>query len=493
MAPARSVLVVAPLLCTLALAGCLTNSSPLGPEALPVGNLPRLPALGFLPEVSIDPGHRGGEPSIVADLDNNYYVSAPSGFVSTVFNSVIDPTLLPAQGPANRQSFIWKSSDQGASWNLLTITPPPLPPLRGDLVIGGADTDLAVDACNTVYFTDLWLGNIGVSHSDDGGATWQGVPITGIAPVLDRNWIAADTREGHCGTVYLLFQTFYQQLWVLKSTDKGMTFPQQVLVMDCNPTAAVLMPQVEGCYGIDGNILFDASSGSLHFIAGLADGNGVWVFHSGDEGATWMGMQVPMAADVNNVFPVLAADNAGNLYAVVSMLNNGSYNIYLTQSTDHGMNWSEPRAISGPEDSGTEVFPWVAAGDAGKVAVVWYGVNDTVETTDAVTGDWFVYMAASEDAAGASPTWTYALVSEKPFHKGEICTLGLTCTLPQPLGTRGNRNLADFFEVGIDREGRAIVTWANDYEVADQFISVPFFAKQSQGTIFAVPSGNATG
>jgi hypothetical protein len=75
-------------------------------------------------------------------------------------------------------------------------------------------------------------------------------------------------------------------------------------------------------------------------------------------------------------------------------------------------------------------------------------------------------------------------VSDKPNHKGSICTQGLTCTEPQPIGTRGNRNLADFFEVGLDDDGHAIVTWADDYDSAATFIAHPMFAREASGLDF---------
>ncbi|MCA1814728.1 MAG: exo-alpha-sialidase [Halobacteriales archaeon] len=466
-------------LLALAASGCITTSTPLQQGAAPLA-LPTLPSLGFLKEVGVDPEHRGGEPSILADHQGNLYVSAPSGYVATLFNSIVDPTSAQAQGPTNRESFIWKSKDQGATWQLLGMTPPPLPPLRGDAVPGGADTDMVVDNCDTVYFTDLWLGNIGVSHSDDAGATWVGTPVTGILPVLDRNWLAPGKA---CGEVVLAYQTFYSQLWVLKSTDKGMTFPQQVLVMDCNGAPTATVP---GCFNIDGPIIRDAKSGDLFLPVGEADSKGVQVLHSKDDGTTWTVSHIK-AEEPTQLFPVMASDAAGNLYVVFSNAHGGSFNVFLSTSTDQGEHWSAPVSVSGPEDKGTEAFPWVIAGDAGKVAITWYGTNDTVQQLDDATSDWFVTMAATDDALSSTPHWVTSKVSEKPNHKGSICTQGLTCTEPQPVGTRGNRNLADFFEATFDMQGHAVVAWADDYDSAATFIAHPMFGRQASGLQFTAP------
>lgn len=491
-----SVLVVALPMLALAAAGCISQS--VNPATLPGGAdglLPGLgPVLGFAEAVLIDGERRGGEPSILVDHDNNYYVSAPSGFVATTFNTLVDPPSAQAQGPYNRQSFIWKSEDQGATWRILaTFEVPGGPAVRPDGTFGGADTDLALDDCGTVYYTDLWLGNIAVSHSDDGGATWLGTPYTGVLPVLDRQWLAAGSA---CGEVFLLYQTFYGQVWVLRSTDKGMTWPEQVLVLDCNgpnPAAAV-----EGCYSFDGNLAWDRATDSLYFVTGTADGRGMSLFRSADDGATWSRDDVALPGPVV-LIPAIATDAAGNVYAVAAVgpeLDDGgdleegspaSFNVFLTRSLDQGETYADAVGVSGPLDEGTEVFPWIAAGDAGKVAIAWYGNDETVTSTNDVEGDWFVFLAATADGAAEQPAWTVGKMSEKPMHRGEICDLGLGCTLPQPLGTRGNRNLADFFEIAIDMEGRVVGAWSDDTETAEQFTSRPWFGRQAEGLDFGSP------
>src|SRR3989338_9175670 len=97
------------MMVTVALSGCISSSKT--DDALEASSLPGaalLSKLTFLPEVLIDGGHRGGEPSILVDDKGAYYVSAPAGMVTTVFNTILLPQTAPAMGPQNRQSFIWK-------------------------------------------------------------------------------------------------------------------------------------------------------------------------------------------------------------------------------------------------------------------------------------------------------------------------------------------------------------------------------------------------
>ncbi|MGH2829811.1 MAG: hypothetical protein ACRDJM_04955 [Actinomycetota bacterium] len=53
------------------------------------------------------------------------------------------------------------------------------------------------------------------------------------------------------------------------------------------------------------------------------------------------------------------------------------------------------------------------------------------------------------------PSFEQGLVSERTNHLGDICTSGVGCSLG------GNRRLLDFFDLGIDREGRIGVSWAD--------------------------------
>src|SRR5581483_2607110 len=121
---------------------------------------------------------------------------------------------------------------------------------------------------------------------------------------------------------------------------------------------------------------------------------GVFVYSSTDEGATWTQHKVGALARTSPLepngyasdFPVTAVDGNGTVYLVYSAdataLPGGAvppeeaarYGIYLQVSHDHGATWSAPLLLS--DGSKDARFPWIAAGAAGAVAVVWY--EDTV-------------------------------------------------------------------------------------------------------------------
>ena len=171
----------------------------------------------------------------------------------------------------------------------------------------------------------------------------------------------------------------------------------------------------------------------------------------------------------------MAVDTAGNLYIVWSQAPvdssgnvSGSSQIYLAVSTDHGAHWGAPvRVTAATTALKTNLFPWVAAGDPGRVDIVWYGTttlgscpNQPCGSGALTTAHWQVEMAQSLNAIvngqpNATPSFAVAKVSEVSNHFGEICTMGIGCT------TGGDRGLADFLSVTLGKQGEANVVWAD--------------------------------
>src|SRR5205807_7713171 len=147
---------------------------------------------------------------------------------------------------------------------------------------------------------------------------------------------------------------------------------------------------------------------------------------------------------------------------------NGATTIYLATSTDGGASWSAPINVSSHVSGlATNVFPWVAAGSAGRVDIVWYGTPTLGSCPNEpcgagfINGSWNVYMAqtlnavTSSGAANANPSFTTARVSEYPVHTGTICEFGIACT------TGGDRGLLDFIQVQADPSGAADIVYAD--------------------------------
>src|SRR5207237_9600569 len=127
------------------------------------------------------------------------------------------------------------------------------------------------------------------------------------------------------------------------------------------------------------------------------------------------------------------------------------------------------------------VFAWMVAGNAGAVDVVWYGTKKAGTSYDSgkQTTDWFPYMAQSLNANGSTPTFTSpTAVSQHANHNGGICTMGIGCT------AGGDRSLADFFQVTVNKQGGADVVWtdtSNNGNNGDNQAGVIHEARQVSG------------
>ena len=180
----------------------------------------------------------------------------------------------------------------------------------------------------------------------------------------------------------------------------------------------------------------------------------------------------------NNLFPALATDDFGFVYAVWS----DNSNIFYSFSTNQGTTWSNPMNVSFPVNGGNaNVFPWIAADANGHVGIVWFGDDRTGNSNDrsilepghpATQGaacnsgtscmqnwaQWNVYYAESVNGHDAPPSFVQSVISDHVIHRGTISTGGL--------GGGADRSLADLFQVAFDPQHFANVAFSDDHKVS---------------------------
>jgi hypothetical protein len=398
----------------------------------------------------IDPLRAGGEPVLTITPHGTIIVAAHPGWTHTRYPPSPD-LLVPATG----QSYLWRSTDHGATWSIPSIVPLGLGPRGAGQ--GISDPDLALDANGRVYLTDLeGLAAASVSWSDDDGVTWllgNDIASTYAGGPIDRNWLAT-----HGTDVYLKGNYFVGE-HVLKSTDGGVTWDQ---LGDSRCGGDFLVR--------DDGVLLEGCGGSA---ISVSTNGGQSFFTRGTPGSGGGGLQM--------MEPGL--DAAGNVYVAWA---NGN-GVFVAGSTDLGNTWSPAIRVSdavfAPGSPQTHIWPWVVGGDAGRVAVVWYGAHQS-GGSGSVTSDWHVYEATVIDVFGPARAVSAAQVTSAPIYHGPVCQSGTTCQTD--LSPGGDRRMGDFFEATVDADG--MVNIAYSVVTAGDSISHPGFAMQTGGpSLYVTP------
>lgn len=138
--------------------------------------------------------------------------------------------------------------------------------------------------------------------------------------------------------------------------------------------------------------IYAAGAGGLQ-KAKTANFNNIYVSVSTDLGKSWtphLVFSAPVNQPLNNVFPVLAVDPlSGSLFASWSDL----HNIFVSKSTDQGVTWTSPVAVASSPVN-TALMPWVAA-RGGTVDAVYYGTSASTNLDSSAV--WNVYLSQSTD------------------------------------------------------------------------------------------------
>lgn len=448
-----------PLLAALALiaAGCVAPTTPPGPTQPPLAGDPA--ALRFSEPLLIDEVRAGGEPVIAVTRAGVLVVSAHPGF--THYHASSDPAHLPVEilAPFAGQSFVWRSTDQGATWAPIGLPNAPGGEGPRGAGFGVSDPDLTVTADNVVYLTDLeGLAAASVSWSSDDGATWvEGNPAASGAPV-DRQWLAS-----HQDTVYFT-ANYFSDHRLLRSTD-GLQWERL------------------GDVPCSGDLLA-APDGTLY--AGC--GSGVAV--SEDGGTVWEERAVPGHENSGRALTEPAVDGAGNVWLA---WHEDEASLWLAGSPDKGITWpwvhdltpALRTALGGSADL-TVFWPWVSAGSAGRVAVTAYASPTPPPSDDPGQLDrsWSVVTIAAFDTAGAAPVVSGHVVKEG-FHVGPVCQAGTSCQTRSMTGDpTGDRRLGDFFETTIDAEGWLHIVYSDTTTRPTDVISHPGYVRQTAGPRF---------
>jgi hypothetical protein len=425
--------------------GSACGSSPAVPSGTPPSSpaAPPAAALAFGPYVTLRSETAapsgGGEPTLQIGRDGRLWVT----------------DVVPAQ--------IWTSSDRGATW---TFNAPALS-------IGDGDMDAAPDDGGRVHVVDLEQTGHCVFYyrSTDFGRTFDivqaahdgmWVPGDGGCPRssttrVDRPWVSA-----WGSTVYIVSkdETTAGTAGVDVSFDSGQTFTHAPKFAFPEAQGMAIDP-VDGTLYVIGEEAahFDSTLGrSVFRIVRVASSKDGRAFTSAQ---VFDGQQFDVAA---GGFATIAVDAGHNVYAAWSDNSAGTTDVYISVSRDRGVTWSAPIRIGGGLT--LSVYATIVAGDAGRVAVAWYGTADPAKASNDAHGTtWYVYAAVSTNALDRNPTFETVKVSDRPFHHNSISAHVNVCEGVELSGGHFpdgyEPRILDFFRAAIDPTGALNVIWVD--------------------------------
>jgi hypothetical protein len=377
-----------------------------------------------------------GEPIIKVDPKDQIFVTTPFGLSTTL-------------------SLLWRSSDGGRSYVPLG-GPAPRDAVLGP---GGGDTDVDFDDKGRLYYVDLSAACVTAAVSEDGGNTFPADRTNHITCVSDTNpGAATDDRQWIVGfgdgIAYATWRNFQgSSFWMFKTKDAGRTWDKGRQLGTVTQSGPLRIDKTKRRVMVG-----DVEKDAVFVYQVYYSGNNIRMFRVTDiEGQNPIVEDFSIfsgASDVSNVFPVLAVGRDGNLYAAWSQAGGAagtSHTIWMATSTNRGQTWSSPKQVS--TFTGTNIMPWIVAGDAGRASIVWYR-GSLPNNPNNPTNTWQIYMAQTLNAFDSNPGFATVPVSQNLVHRGEICTAGLECD-----ATGRDRSFLEYPSIWLDSKGAAVVVY----------------------------------
>ncbi len=313
-----------------------------------------------------------------------------------------------------------------------------------------------------VFGLELATGDSNAAFSDNDGMSWTNFVAGGQPAGPDHetfgggpyNETAVPPPPPHPlypNAIYYCSQNVAGGAECSRSDNGGVTFGPGVDIF--NPVE---------CYGgIHGHVKVSPDGTVYVPNSSCSAGTGSQgVAVSRDNGLTWTDYTVPGSVGSGDPSIGVGSDNTVYLGYI-----NGDNRPHVAVSTDHGMTWTNDFEVGAPLGCPpgdqyapcrikSAVFPVVVAGDGDRAAFGFLGSTDGGNFQDLATfqGIWNFYVATTYDR-GAH--WVTVNATEgDPVQKGAICLAGILCS-------SGNRNLLDFNDMTVDKEGRPIAAYAD--------------------------------
>ena len=326
------------------------------------------------------------------------------------------------------------------------------------------DSDAGPHRTNRTFVSQL-LGKLSaMAFTDDDGANWTISQGSGINSGVDHQTIGggpyarnpdgslkggAVQRPGPNGQIYPNAIYYASQdvglAEIARSDDGGFTFG-----------VAIPMWTLAQCDGLHGQIKV-APDGTV-YVPNKSCGGKQGVAVSENNGLSWS-IRTVDDSTAGDTDPSVGIGADGTVYFGFA---DGEGRARVAVSKDRGATWNHVQDVGASHGVQNTVFPAVIAGDGDRAAYFFLGSatpGANGRATDrSFPGTWFGYIATTYD--GGESWVTVNATPNDPVQRGVVCTNGTSC----PAGTR---NLLDFNDLTVDREGRVLAAYADGCVTAD--------------------------
>lgn len=368
-------------------------------------------------------GIGGGEPSIGCNWKTNRVLyEANTKTLRVTFNDCTSPataTWEDKSAPTSVISFdpiLFTDSRTGHSVVSHLITPAVVNNLL--VLTAGCSLSSVTDDDGDTWVPSQGCGLIaGADHQTVGGGMYHAV--NGVAvpnPINAVYYCAQSGIDAYCA----------------RSDDGGITYGPSTV------------PYFSECGGLHGHVKVSPADGTVYFPNRNCEGEQAAVV-SEDNGLTWSIRHVPNTY-ASSMDPSIAVATDGTVYFGYQD-NDGHAKTAV--SHDKGLTWTNLRDVGAPLGIQNTAFPEMVAGDGTRAAMAFLGTTTAGGFQDAgFTGVWHLYVSHTYDGGN---TWTTVdATPNDPVQRGCIWMQG---------GTNACRNLLDFMDATIDRDGRVLVAF----------------------------------
>lgn len=355
-----------------------------------------------------------------------------------------------------------------------------------------SSTTTSVTSLDPILFLDSTTGRTFVSQlagacslssfSDSDGSSYTPAVGCGVPAGIDHQTIGGGPFApslipqlpppvGYRHAIYYCSQAIVDASCAV-SLDGGLTYGPAV------PIYTLL-----DCGGLHGHI--KVGPDGTAYVPNRSCNSNTAVISSGNNGTTWTIHPVPGSTSGDSDPSVaIATDNT-----VYLGWHGGNGHPMVAVSHDHGATWTNISDVGVALGIQNVAFPSMVAGDGNRAALAFLGTptGGNAQDTANFTGVWHLYIAHTYDGG---VTWTLAdATPNDPVQRGSICLAGTSCG--------ADRNLLDFIDATVDKQGRVLVAYADGCVGAcvnsapNSFTAIGSIARQATGTgLFAAFDGS---